>query len=299
MTTTPEPITVAFIAGAGRSGSTLLARLLGELPGCVNLGEATAYVTGELAKAERIPCGCGESLGSCPFWSGILARIDSPAGAGGGALMRMRSIPLLAAPVKPNSVEQRLDLLSQTAGALIAAAAERTGSRFVIDSSKNPAVAHLLSRAPGLRLKLIHLVRDPRGFVSSRSRPKAYLERIPLLKATGIWLARNISTELVRSRAVDYARVRYEDLARQPVSVLKRLARLIIGHDVPLDFIAGNTATVGVQHIVGGNPDKLEEGAITIGDRGWELTGGQRLAVTGLTFPLLFRYGYTARRSEA
>ena len=35
----PDPVRVLYVAGAGRSGSTVLANLLGEVPGFVSVGE--------------------------------------------------------------------------------------------------------------------------------------------------------------------------------------------------------------------------------------------------------------------
>jgi len=64
-------VTIAYITGCGGSGTTLLARLLGEIPGFVCVGEAGAYFLGpgilavwqSGAGAVRpwwnVPCGAG------------------------------------------------------------------------------------------------------------------------------------------------------------------------------------------------------------------------------------------------
>src|SRR5215472_10332799 len=64
----PAP-TVIYIAGSGRSGSTLLERALGELPGVVNVGELMDLFRRTVAHGER--CGCGQSFADCPFWAGV------------------------------------------------------------------------------------------------------------------------------------------------------------------------------------------------------------------------------------
>ena len=60
---------VVYIAGSGRSGSTLLERALGEIPGFVNVGELIDLYRRTAADGER--CGCGEPFAQCPFWSRV------------------------------------------------------------------------------------------------------------------------------------------------------------------------------------------------------------------------------------
>jgi hypothetical protein len=61
--------TVIYVAGSGRSGSTLLERTLGEITGFVNVGELIDLFRRVVREGER--CGCNEPFESCPFWSGV------------------------------------------------------------------------------------------------------------------------------------------------------------------------------------------------------------------------------------
>src|SRR5580693_3305837 len=63
------PPTVIYIAGSGRSGSTLLERVLGEMPDFVNVGELIDLFRRTAARGER--CGCGLAFADCPFWKGV------------------------------------------------------------------------------------------------------------------------------------------------------------------------------------------------------------------------------------
>ena len=65
--------TVLFIAGTGRSGSTLLERALGVMPGYVNVGELVDLFRRVAAEDER--CGCGERFSTCPFWREVGERL--------------------------------------------------------------------------------------------------------------------------------------------------------------------------------------------------------------------------------
>src|SRR5499427_9656408 len=61
--------TVVYIAGSGRSGSTMLERVLGEIPGFVNVGELIDLFRHVARHGER--CGCGELFADCPFWTSV------------------------------------------------------------------------------------------------------------------------------------------------------------------------------------------------------------------------------------
>ena len=66
---------VLFIVGASRSGSTLLERLLNELPGVMSVGELQrvwrrGFVENQL-------CSCGQPFHDCPFWGEVRQRLQA------------------------------------------------------------------------------------------------------------------------------------------------------------------------------------------------------------------------------
>jgi hypothetical protein len=70
--------TILYIAGAGRSGSTLLGQILGQLEGFCFVGEMIgAWQTFGVRR-----CGCQAMLTDCEFW----AAVRQAAGRGTGAL---------------------------------------------------------------------------------------------------------------------------------------------------------------------------------------------------------------------
>jgi hypothetical protein len=281
-----------YLAGAGRSGSTLLARLLGEIPGFLNIGEAVAHVTNQTSVRRDVPCGCGEPLERCPFWAPLVASIDVDARREASNLIRLRSLPVLLSPLKRRRTRRLIERLAVSVRDLLTAAAERSDSQVIVDSSKNPAVGYVLSQIPEFDLEVVHLVRDSRGFASSRAKPKDYLKSFSPLKAASVWTALNLGTELLRLRTGKLIRVRYEDLVLDPRSTLGMLAERITGANVDLDFVGQNAATVGVQHIVAGNPDKFSSGSISIAHRSWTLPPSHKMLVSSVTSPLLLKYGY-------
>lgn len=183
---------VVFIGGSGRSGSTLIERVLDQLPGACSVGETVQIWEQALARGE--PCGCGLPLTACPFWS----QVGKLAFDGWGELDvdaqialklsadRTRYLPGLAllrraghgspgpggqAEAVPRAPRRglagRADTYAQCYASLYKAIAAASGSPVVIDSSKRPMLAFCLRRIPGLDLRVIHVIRDSRAVAYS------------------------------------------------------------------------------------------------------------------------------------
>src|SRR5690606_16783275 len=131
-----------------RSGSTLLERMLAELPSVTALGEACYVWQDRLHRSER--CGCGEMFADCPFWTAVGERAFD--GWDRAELHRMaelwatlawtRRLPLLVRP-RPQRRAAAIEFATRHAR-ILSAAAEVSGDRVIIDSSKYPAVAYCL-----------------------------------------------------------------------------------------------------------------------------------------------------------
>src|SRR5580704_12095604 len=99
---------VLYIAGTGRSGSTLLANILGEVDGVFAAGEVR-YLW-QRGLTERRLCGCGVPVRECPVWSRVLAEaghLDEPARMDGIVSLlkhtgRIRNLPaMLLGSIRP------------------------------------------------------------------------------------------------------------------------------------------------------------------------------------------------------
>jgi len=64
-------VRVVLIVGGQRSGSTLIARIIGESPGAVALGELW-YLWQRSVVEDRL-CGCGNRFSRCEFWQRVEA----------------------------------------------------------------------------------------------------------------------------------------------------------------------------------------------------------------------------------
>jgi hypothetical protein len=310
---------VLYLGGLGRSGTTLLERLLGELPGAVSLGEVVHLWERGVVDGER--CGCGESFHDCPFWSevgkvafGGWDRVDIERfRAVRASLDRIRHIPTLALPTLPAATRRRLDAYVSHYTRLYRAVRQVSGAPVLIDSSKHASLAFCLRWAGEreLELRVLHVVRDSRGVAYSWTkrvrRPEAvdrgteFMAQWSPGKAAAHWNAENGAFALLARRGVPTTLVRYEEFLRTPIESLRRIARFagLPADDAALTFLTaaggGVTARLSANHTASGNPMRFQTGPILLrSDDSWRtrLALTDRRRVTAITFPLLRHYGY-------
>ena len=311
---------VLYIGGVGRSGTTVLERALGELPGYHVLGETVHLWQRALMDDEL--CGCGRAFSACPFWAAVgerafggWDRVD-PAEVLGLKLAvdRNRYIGRLAAPRLPAEVAARVARYVGMYRRVYEAVAEITGARVVVDSSKHASLAFCLRWDPQLDLRVLHAVRDARGVAYSWTkgtrRPEATSGQtsfMPTYSPTSTalrWDLYNSAFGLLARRGTPTRRVRYEEFVADPRGVLAGVAEFAGApvDDAGLAFATDTTVELTAQHTVSGNPVRFTTGPVALRrDEAWrtELPAGQRRAVSLLASPLLRHYGYpVATRPE-
>jgi len=285
-------IKILYIAGSGRSGTTILARLLGEVQGFVSVGEAARYLLDLNLQEKHLPCACGQPVPSCAFWKDLVPLVSPEQAATGTELVRMRRFPSLLRNSTQSSVAQQYRPILDAIAEVYRRILDRDGDHVVVDSSKNPSNALLLSLAPEVELHVLHVVRNPHDVVSSWTKKKGYLAVHPARKVIAWWWSYNLLSEALKRCAKTYRLLRYEDFVEHPGTSLADITADIMGSSLPLPFLSGSEATVHLQHVLGGNPDKMESGKIKIGPANKSSNGSKRLMVDLLTFPLQYRYHY-------
>lgn len=303
---------ILYIGGSGRSGSTLVDRLVGQLPGFVSTGELR--VISHAGLGQNRLCGCGEPFDSCPFWTAVGDR------AFGGWRQTQRAALDEAASVsyfqtlgellnvrRPDHRHRNIALLRS----LYETISELAGGATIVDSSKGPRYAALLSTIPGLQVSGIHLVRDPRGVAYSWSkrvtRPDMPGRSVEMLRmgagqVAGRWIAHNVMMELL-GRRIPMARLGYEALLADPRAEITRILETLSMPVQPasLSYIGRGSVHLEPNHTVMGNPMRLQVGEIPLRlDDAWQasIPAGARARVTAITWPLLLRYGYPLRASS-
>ncbi len=318
MTAQPDgDVKVLFLAGKGRSGGTLLASLMGQLPGFFNAGELNRLWDSGLEHNRR--CGCGLPVQECETWKPVLAAADELLTGTGIAPLATARIDLAQASVvrwprllkllrvKPSKRQRwkELDRYTTASSAVYRAIAQVTGARVVVDSSRLPFEPIGLGLVPNTDVRMAQVIRDPRAVVYSWKRKRAFTDRdtgedLPRFGAafsTTSWLVRNLVVEIIgRRRRIEI--VQYDEMARDPAAVLRQLASFAGEPAGDLDFLISETATLAPTHSVGGNPVRMQSGAIKITpDEEWRtsIEERDRFVATLIAFPLLHRYGLPVR----
>jgi hypothetical protein len=320
----PGPVKVLYVAGAGRSGSTLLDAILGQLDGFFSAGELR-YLW-ERGLVEGRLCGCGTPVASCSTWRSVLAEAwngDRAEGGGGPPTVSVTDARALAAWQRRATRVRRAPAMIASSllgsrpggparagkahallGRLYRAAGRQSGCRVLVDSSKLPSYGWLLGRLPEVDLYVVHLVRDPRATAWSWLRRKRLtdtdddarmMQRQPPLKSAIMWTVWNLVAALLWSRSDRYLRLRYEDLVASPEDAVRRIAALLGELPGPMPFPAPGTVALAPTHSVAGNPARLVTGEVPLRlDDEWahRLRPGHELLVTLTTLPLLLRYRY-------
>jgi len=311
-----DAVRVVYVAGAGRSGSTLLDRVLGQTDGFFSGGELR-YVWKRGLADDRL-CGCGVRFSACLFWQRVIdvgfGSVESAAAAGRVALAghssstRVRHLPgQLLLKRSPAQIAERAGPAGDAIGRLYAAVREVAGCRVVVDSSKLPPYGRLLASVPSIDLYVVHLVRDPRATAWSWLRTKAqpdrgsgeYMEKRSALKTALLWDAWNVAAaSFFGGSPSRYLLVRYEDFVARPAEVVNEILGMV-GHQgagpLFVEEAGGPAIDLALNHSAAGNPDRLAQGMVELRpDVEWEtaMPAHQRRSVALATVPLLGRFGY-------
>lgn len=320
MSTDREKQPVLFIGGLGRSGSTLVEKLLNEVPATFSVGE-TVHLW-ERGVRDRERCGCGDGFDHCPHWQAVGTKaFGSWAEVDLNRMIdlrwkedRTRRLPQILSALRSGRLRPaQRDYLDGIRAVLLASAAIVGDQRGVdptdvvlLDSSKHLSTAALLACDPALDVRILHLVRDPRGvaysWLKTVERPETQGEQMPRYSAkrtAGRWVTDNLGFDALAAVGVPTLRLRYEDVLADPEGRILEIARFAgaIGPDrTDLGFVDGDHAHLSTpMHSIAGNPLRFGGDDITLRlDDAWrtELPPTERRTVELITRPVLRRFGY-------
>ena len=297
---------VLYIAGDGRSGSTLLDRLIGAYPGVFSCGELGNLLQSMNSADEY--CACSERARECLFWHGVMLEWSAavPGFSQDEYRMLQQRYERLRSLFRPfNDLSfrgRRFARYAEYTLALFKAIADLSRAGVIVDSSKSPARALALSRVPGLDLRMLHLVRDVRGVAYSlripyREHPKegpfANVKRRSNLRFVCTWALVNYFCERVRTKlAHPILFIRYEDYTADPDMLLTGVANLL---GVPrIDYEAGAGHLLEQGHQIAGNVIRMGPVQKIAPDENWRSYFGafMQRGMYLLVLPLMRRYRY-------
>jgi len=284
----PKTVRYVCIPGSPFTGSTLLGTLLNDHPSCASIGAAV----GLLARADlsTYRCSCGALFRECEFWNDIATRTRSlgyPVNVFetdfwnthlrlsqnrmvNAALVRSLGWDLLnrlrdALVLRSSSARRAVTAVGWHSWSLARAVLDRTGKSVFVDTSRDHQRPKYLSMHPLLDVRVIHLVRDPRGNAAS------------IMKHTGADAAtaarqwRHYNVEAARVRRYlppqSWMSLRYEELCADPERVLNQISSFLGIDSVSRQHAAFNPDS----HIIG-NKARLQGRREIREDRSWQNT---------------------------
>jgi len=312
-----QDITVLFVAGEGRSGSTLLGRTLGQVPGAIMCGEIVSLWNAKWRRRAgfRNLCECSTPPQTCDFWETVLKDSGLDEATLGEIntrtqpVFRNSSIAALKEIIFPGSI--RVDEQPEAMFVkLYEVLSEHTGAVLIVDTSKNPAMAFWLSHLKGIDLRVVHLIRDSRGVAFSWTKKVALpdaggrpvtMRRFRPLKSVLRWDLTNIVIPQLRKRGCPVLRVRYEDLIERPRHCVERILQFsgIDAQGEELSFLRDDAVYLRPGHSLAGNPNRRQSGWISFRkDNAWRsrMPVRYRIGATILSLPLLMCHGYLAKQ---
>jgi hypothetical protein len=260
---------LVYVAGYGRSGSTLLSITLDNLPRITSVGELAALP--KYLDTDGLHCSCNRRYTKCPFWSQVIDLLPGTTKYL-QELQAVRSIlePLGSLPFlfkSPTLIGKYIRYNKELLESIFTVAS----NNILVDSSKTSYKSvwrpFLLGLMPGVKVHVIHLIRNPKNVLSSckKGRNKSILldsakRPTPLrtLLALCGWLISNAIAKYYGLSSVDlnYILVPYKKLVDDPKFELQRVLSTF---PVPIGAkeidsnrqINENTFDVG--HLVGSN----------------------------------------------
>lgn len=272
--------------GSPFTGSTLLGVLLNEHPRLASVGAATGLIRG--IDLTTYVCSCGRLFRECEFWSGIADRtrelghpVDvyqtnfwntnlrlSHSKLLNGLLIRslgqdqvndVRDALIWHLP----PVRRAMSAMGWNTWALATAVLERTGKQVFVDTARDHQRPKYLWNHPRLDVKVIHLIRDPRGNSASIMKHA----NVGAAEAARQWRHYNLEADRVRRYLPQdrWMTIYYEELCADAGQVLDRIS----------DFLGVERARTQPdpqdpdRHIIG-NPMRLKALSEIREDRSWQ-----------------------------
>ncbi len=304
-------VRVLFIAGNGRSGSTMLHNVLGQIEGFTAVGELRYIWQKGLVKGGL--CGCGQPIDRCEFWSTVLddvGGVDRDLAeelALSTERFRTKHLVLGSVPGMRRLQLRAVAELRDTLDAVYRSIADQSGASVIVDSSKNPSFGYLVRELPSVDMYTLQFVRDSPAVAYSWGKPKEFEPGVMMARKSPSesalqWASRNSLTEaFLRSRG-RYRLMRYEDFASAPRSSTRSVLEWLGEGSRPLPFDGEHDVALDrPNHSVFGNEVRFERGSVSVrADRRWreDLPAGDARMVKAITAPLRLRYGYIGPRAR-
>ena len=314
MDATADRVSVIYVIGSSRGGTTRVGRTLGLLSGATFAGELRRLWGPSMQAGRR--CGCGEPHDRCEIWSRLLvdgapflqpsperlARLQDRVAPVTRSWWHTRRLLRRGAADQRTPEGRYLRALTD----LYEAFARVSETEILVDTSKNLGDAALLNRASNLQTYCLHVVRDPRGVLHTRRILAGHSASSPRpiesIRTAVYWsLVHYTATAVMGTYAEGRSmRITYESFADDPQRSLEVLARFVGTSPPSPELRRGEPFDVPVAHGPDGHGGSQAAQLVLTRDDAWrrELNVLDRFLATVVTYPLLKRFGYPTWRTE-
>lgn len=304
-----EPLRVVYIAGVGRSGSTVLDSVLGNHPQIQSVGELSRLAND--AWIHNFYCSCGKRSQECPFWVAVYEAWCASDGKVSvqeyvetqNHVEQFRHLPVLIRDSWKKT--QTFQVYAEQTLLILKAIQQVSGASIIVDSSKGIERAFVLSLIPEIDLRVIQLVRDPRGVVWSHK--KAFkkdlenglprdIESQPAWRAALYWCRMNMEADWLRHRLGPEKAlfVRYEDFMQNTQPVLQNIGDFIGVDLTNIQRVINEGGKLYFDHTIAGNRVRMKGKLELKFDQEWRqhLSPKDRRITELFSGWLMSRYGY-------
>ena len=144
-----------------------------------------------------------------------------------------------------------------------------SGSRVVVDTSKEPAYGYALGMVEGIDVRVLHLIRDPRAAAYSWTKKKRqpdspdreFMHRKTPTQSAVLWDAWNGAIEaLWRDKPENYLRLRYEDFIAEPRQSFEQILKLVDEEQADLPLEGERAVKLGISQPEAATPTRSDTG---------------------------------------
>lgn len=263
-----RPYRIVYIAGAGRSGSTLLGRLLGGhphafFPGELKVFSPTKKLRGKPTRENR-RCGCGVNASNeCRFWEDVTTYLKHNHQLGLWTNLEVHNGDTSTFRFHNLALYDAIHAISK--------------APFIIDSSKSHNRLEKLLASQLFDIRVIYLQRNPYGVVYSNLKLGRDLRYYSRHYAQNYYYTRKLL------KGHDHHYVRYEKLVENPGKALKDIMSWLgLSYD-PAQLNWKNS----IFHIIAGNKPRMINDQPISPDNSWreQLTIREKIHISRRSLP--------------
>jgi hypothetical protein len=307
---TSNKIKVIYIAGCSFSGTTLFSNIIGQVDNFFSAGEVRCLWNESILKNYK--CGCGLPFKDCQTWHGILKEafpdrynnIDVLANE--MVLLRENrlDLPKFLIPWDRQKFRLEHELYLSNLDKLYTAISRFTNSTYIVDSSKSPLYAYVLSLLPSIELHVIHLFRHPvavqHSCLKRKQRGDKAWKNYNVFSGSLTWYFSNLASEVLcnKEQPGSYMRVGFEEFIDSPENTLSDVLKMVGAKADELPLSKSKLISIPVNHTVIGNRNRFEKGPIVLKkDEQWrqEMSAVDKWLVSLLTAPLHAKYRFSSQ----